>query len=102
MKTASLGLLEVMVVRVNAGGGMPPHFILLEVQSATRLLGPTKGISTGGKWRAFCLDFSRSTTQDLRTQKSDRTNLVERYRTFDQIRSIGFQSPNIRMRTFGS
>ena len=52
MKTASLGLLEVMVVRVNAGGGMPPHFILLEVQSATRLLGPTKGISTGGKWRA--------------------------------------------------
>ena len=24
MKTASLGLLEVMVIRVNAGGGCPP------------------------------------------------------------------------------
>ena len=26
-----------------------------------------KGMTTGGKWRAFCLDFSRSSTQDLRT-----------------------------------
>ena len=25
-----------------------------------------KGMTTGGKWRVFCLDFSRSSTQDLR------------------------------------
>jgi hypothetical protein len=29
-----------------------------------------KGMTTGGKWRAFCLDFSRSSTRDLRTKNS--------------------------------
>ena len=51
----------------------------------------------------------RSTTQDLRTKKStakrshanvwtlksDRTNLIERSITFDQIRLIGFLGANV-------
>ena len=34
MKTASLGLLEVLVVRVNAGGGAPPDPPLLVTSRA--------------------------------------------------------------------
>ena len=40
-----------------------------------------KGMTTGGKWRAFCLDFSRSSTQDLRTSSITECRLDEQQRT---------------------
>ena len=40
-----------------------------------------KGMTTGGKWRAFCLDFSRSSTEDLRTSSIIKCQLDEQQRT---------------------
>ena len=61
-----------------------------------------KGMTTGGKWRAFCLDFSRSTTQDLRiliVTKNQLPNVLKNVRSC----SIRFLSEiKLRTRTFGS
>ena len=56
------------------------------------VLATNKGMTTGGKWRAFCLDFLQSSTQDLRTVIVTKNQLPNVLRTFYQIPLIRFQN----------